>query len=130
MGRVRRTDLVRQGPYARHHRPGREPLPLDGLRPAFDAVHSGAHRTALRRRGDWFERTGRANHVLWWVPEGTVPTWRDGVARLEHLHGHGAAPYGFTFRDAYAQDGAPARVRADRAADGRDRGARGLEGQG
>ncbi|MGW7352511.1 DUF3291 domain-containing protein [Streptomyces sp. NPDC054784] len=84
-----------------------------GPRPAFDAVHSGAHRTALRRRADWFERTGRANHVLWWVPEDTVPTWRDGVARLEHLDGHGAAPDGFTFRDAYAQDGAPTRVRAD-----------------
>jgi len=78
-----------------------------GLRPAFDAVYTGPHRAALNRRYDWFERTGRPGHVFWWVPEGAIPTWQDGVSRLEHLHDHGSAPHAFTFRGAFAPDGTP-----------------------
>lgn len=74
------------------------------LRSAFDAVHTGLHRAALTRRHDWFERTGHPNHVFWWVSDGVIPTWRDGVSRLEHLHHHGPAPLAFTFRDAFAPD--------------------------
>ncbi len=39
--------------------------------------------------------------MFWWVPDGATPTWRDGVARLEHLHDHGPAPHAFTFRHAF-----------------------------
>ncbi|WP_339127674.1 DUF3291 domain-containing protein [Streptomyces sp. f51] len=65
---------------------------------ASDAVYTGPHRKALSRRNDWFERTEHPNHVLWWVPDGVTPTWRDGVSRLEHLNAHGPAPHAFTFR--------------------------------
>ncbi|WP_395571881.1 DUF3291 domain-containing protein [Streptomyces sp. BK79] len=74
------------------------------LRSAFDAVHTGPHRGALSRRYDWFERTGRPNHVFWWVCDGVTPTWREGVARLEHLDDHGSAPHAFTFRDSFAPE--------------------------
>jgi len=77
-----------------------------GLRPAFDAVYGGLHRAALNRRHDWFERTRHPGHVLWWIPEGTVPTWRDGVSRLESLHDNGSGPHGFTFHRAYTPEGA------------------------
>ncbi|MET9465701.1 DUF3291 domain-containing protein [Streptomyces sp. NPDC006544] len=80
-----------------------------GLRPAFDAVHTGLHREALHRRYDWFERTGRPNHVAWWVPDGVIPTWRDGVSRLEHVHEHGSAAHAFTFHDSFSPDGTPTR---------------------
>ncbi|MGC8920740.1 DUF3291 domain-containing protein [Streptomyces griseoaurantiacus] len=80
-----------------------------GLRPAFDAVYSGPHRAALNRRRDWFERSGHPSHVFWWVSGGVIPTWRDGVSRLEHLHGRGPGPHAFTFRHPFAPDGAPAR---------------------
>ncbi|MGW1607311.1 DUF3291 domain-containing protein [Streptomyces eurythermus] len=79
-----------------------------GLRPAFDAVYTGLHREALKRRYDWFERSAHPNHVFWWVSDGVIPTWRDGVARLEHLHDHGSAPRAFTFRRSFAADGTPA----------------------
>lgn len=79
-----------------------------GLRPACDAVYTGLHRKALNRRYDWFERTAHPNHVFWWVSDGVIPTWQDGVARLEHLHRHGSAPDAFTFRHAFAPDGTPA----------------------
>ncbi|KUN18100.1 hypothetical protein AQJ11_36220 [Streptomyces corchorusii] len=81
------------------------------LRPAFDAVYTGLHRAALNRRYDWFERTGHPNHVIWWVSEGVVPTWQDGVCRLEHLHDHGSAPHAFTFHHAFAPDGTPTRTK-------------------
>ncbi|MGC5038578.1 DUF3291 domain-containing protein [Streptomyces sp. DT190] len=91
-----------------------------GLRPAFDAVHTGLHRAALARRYEWFERTGHPSHVCWWLSGSATPVWRDGVARLEHLHGHGPTPRAFTFHDAFAPDGTPAGVRAIEARTPRD----------
>ncbi|WJV50765.1 DUF3291 domain-containing protein [Streptomyces flavofungini] len=79
-----------------------------GPRPAFDAIYTGVHREALNRRHDWFERTEHPNYVCWWVPDGAIPTWQDGVSRLEHLHDHGPAPHAFTFRHSFAPDGTPA----------------------
>ncbi|MEW2162603.1 DUF3291 domain-containing protein [Streptomyces sp. NPDC007084] len=74
-------------------------------RSAFDAVYTGVHRTALNRRYDWFERTGHPGYVFWWVPVGTIPTWQDGVSKLEHLHAHGPAPHAFTFHHSFTPDG-------------------------
>ncbi|GGS36701.1 DUF3291 domain-containing protein [Streptomyces griseoviridis] len=79
-----------------------------GPRSAFDAVHTGLHRTALSRRHDWFERTGHPSHVAWWVPDDVTPTWREGVRGLEHLRDHGPAPHAFTLHRAFAPDGTPA----------------------
>ncbi|GAA4836019.1 DUF3291 domain-containing protein [Kitasatospora terrestris] len=81
------------------------------LRPAFEAVYTGSHREALNRRHDWFERTGHPTHVSWWVSDGATPTWRDGVSRLERLHGGGSGPHAFTFHEAFAPDGTPARIK-------------------
>ncbi|MER7956742.1 DUF3291 domain-containing protein [Streptomyces sp. NPDC096030] len=80
-----------------------------GLRPAFEAVYTGLHRGALKRRHDWFERAGHPTHVVWWVADGVTPTWQDGVRRLEHLHDNGSAPHAFTFRDAFTPEGTPTR---------------------
>ncbi|WP_439945838.1 DUF3291 domain-containing protein [Streptomyces sp. BBFR109] len=82
------------------------------LRPAFDAVYTGLHRVALNRRHDWFERTGHPSHVCWWIADGVIPTWQDGVSRLEHLHTSGPAPYAFTFPHSFAPDGTPASAKA------------------
>ncbi|MFF9110354.1 DUF3291 domain-containing protein [Streptomyces sp. NPDC014805] len=81
-----------------------------GLRPAFDAVYTGLHRTALNRRYDWFERTDHPNYVAWWVSEGVIPTWQDGVSKLEHVQDHGSAPHAFTFHRSFTPDGTPAGI--------------------
>ncbi|MFF3492165.1 DUF3291 domain-containing protein [Streptomyces sp. NPDC002795] len=80
------------------------------LRLAVDAIYTGLHREALNRRYDWFERTGHANYVFWWVTDAVTPTWRDGVSKLEHLNAHGSAPHAFTFPDSFAPDGTPSRA--------------------
>ncbi|MFE7114148.1 DUF3291 domain-containing protein [Streptomyces sp. NPDC057654] len=77
---------------------------------AFDAVYTGPHRTALNRRYDWFEKTDHPGYVFWWVTDGTIPTWQDGVTRLEHLHAHGAAPYAFTFHHSFDPTGTPTKL--------------------
>ncbi|WP_225628489.1 DUF3291 domain-containing protein [Streptomyces werraensis] len=81
-----------------------------GLRPARDAVYTGLHRDALTRRQDWFERSRHPSHVLWWVPEDAIPTWQEGVDKLEGLHHHGVAPQRFTFSRPYTPEGVPARA--------------------
>ncbi|MER7714624.1 DUF3291 domain-containing protein [Streptomyces werraensis] len=81
-----------------------------GLRSARDAVYTGLHRDALTRRQDWFERSRHPSHVLWWVPEDAIPTWQEGVDKLEGLHHHGVAPQRFTFSRPYTPEGAPARA--------------------
>ncbi|MEU3712823.1 DUF3291 domain-containing protein [Streptomyces catenulae] len=89
-------------------------------RSAFDALYTGLHRAAMNRRYDWFERAAHPGYMLWWAPDGATPTWQDGVARLERLHGHGATAHAFTFRRPFAPDGTPTTVdgtgpRGDRA---------------
>ncbi|MEU6927532.1 DUF3291 domain-containing protein [Streptomyces sp. NPDC046631] len=81
------------------------------LRPAIDAIYTGLHRAALNRRYDWFERTGHPGYVFWWVTDGEIPTWQDGVSKLEHLHDHGSAPHAFTFHHSFAPDGTPTRIK-------------------
>ncbi|MER7948832.1 DUF3291 domain-containing protein [Streptomyces sp. NPDC096079] len=80
-------------------------------RSAFDAVYTGLHREALARRSDWFERSAHPNHVFWWVREGVIPLWRDGVSRLEHLQEHGATPDAFTFHHSFDPEGTPTRIK-------------------
>ncbi|MEU7278202.1 DUF3291 domain-containing protein [Streptomyces sp. NPDC045431] len=75
---------------------------------AFDAIYTGLHRAALNRRYDWFERTGHPGYAFWWVTDGAIPTWQDGVSRLEHLDACGSAPYAFTFHRSFDPDGKPA----------------------
>lgn len=67
--------------------------------------------SACARRRDWFERSGHPSHVFWWISDDVIPTWQDGVSRLEHLHDHGSAPHAFTFRHSFAPDGTPARIK-------------------
>ncbi|GAA2715644.1 MULTISPECIES: DUF3291 domain-containing protein [Streptomyces] len=80
------------------------------LRSAFDAIYTGLHREALNRRYDWFERAAHPNYVFWWVSDGVIPTWEDGVSRLQHLDDHGSTPHAFTFRESFAPEGTPTRV--------------------
>ena len=70
-------------------------------------VFRSAHVEFMRRRREWFERMPEAYLVLWWVPEGHIPTTDEAVARLEHLKKHGATPHAFNFRYVFPPPDAP-----------------------
>jgi len=75
-------------------------------------VYNTAHVEILKRKREWFTRMAKAYMVLWWVPEGHVPTVAEAVDKLEYLRKHGATAEAFTFGEAFAapdavQSGAP-----------------------
>ena len=67
---------------------------VDQLR---EYVYKSAHRDYLRRRLEWFEKHVDAHLVLWWVPEGEIPSIEEALERLDHLRRHGTSAHAFTF---------------------------------
>lgn len=63
-----------------------------------DFTYRTGHVEFLRRRREWFEAPSQPIVCLWWIPEGTLPTVDDALARLDHLRAHGPTPTAFTFR--------------------------------
>ena len=66
-----------------------------------DFTYRSGHVEFLRRRRDFFEAPDEVYLCLWWIPEGTVPTVEEAVARLAHLREHGPTPHAFTFRQRF-----------------------------
>lgn len=64
-------------------------------------VYRSAHLGVLRRRREWFLRIAEPYAVMWWVPEGYIPTLAEGMERLERLKAHGPGPEAFTFQEPY-----------------------------
>jgi hypothetical protein len=63
-----------------------------------DFTYRSGHLDFLRRRREFFEHDEAPFLVLWWVPEGHIPTMEEAMDRLEHLREHGPTPHAFTFR--------------------------------
>jgi hypothetical protein len=65
-------------------------------------VYKSDHVTFLRRRREWFAPWGEGPFlVLWWVPDGHVPTVEEAMARLARLAEEGPSPHAFTFRELF-----------------------------
>lgn len=60
-------------------------------------VYSGLHRDALKIRHDWFLKGPWPGYVLWNVTAGVVPSWEDGVGRLQDLARFGETSDHYTF---------------------------------
>ena len=78
-----------------------------------DFTYRSGHTEFLRRRREFFEAPTEPILCLWWIPEGTIPTVEDAIARLVHLRAHGPSPTAFTFRHRFEPD-------ADTVRDGSD----------
>lgn len=70
-----------------------------------DFVFRTAHAHVMRDRAKWFEKHLTPYMVLWWIPEGHIPTVEEAQERLTHLQQHGDSPYAFTFKVRYDADG-------------------------
>jgi hypothetical protein len=85
---------------------------------SIDALADFTYRTGhvdfLRRRREFFEAPTQPILCLWWLPEGTIPTVEDAIARLEHLRAHGPTPTAFTFRERFEPGSAEAGLGSDR----------------
>ncbi|MFC4121087.1 DUF3291 domain-containing protein [Nonomuraea zeae] len=67
----------------------------------WDYVYRSAHLGVLRRRREWFLRAVEPYMVMWWVPEGHIPSLAEAMRRLERLKAEGPSPEAFTFKDSY-----------------------------
>ncbi|MGW0803885.1 DUF3291 domain-containing protein [Nonomuraea sp. NPDC002799] len=67
----------------------------------WDYTYRSAHLDVLRRRREWFLRMAEPYMVMWWVPEGRIPSLAEAMARLEHLKAAGPSPAAFTYKDGY-----------------------------
>jgi hypothetical protein len=66
-----------------------------------DYVYSSAHREALRRRAEWFQRPTATSTALWWIPEGERPSCREAYDRLQLLRTEGPTARAFTLARPY-----------------------------
>jgi len=58
-------------------------------------AYHGAHEEALTKRKEWFEKYKLPIYVAWWVPANHQIDWKEGNAKLEHLHLNGPTAVGF-----------------------------------
>lgn len=68
-------------------------------------VFGEEHRAALRRRSEWFHRMDPPHTVLWWIPEGHVPTVEEARERLELLRTRGTSAQAFPLVRPYPPPG-------------------------
>lgn len=64
-------------------------------------VYRTAHAEIMSRRKEWFERMTESYTVLWWIPEGTVPTPQEARRKLAQLRENGPTPGAFTFKKTF-----------------------------
>jgi hypothetical protein len=78
-------------------------------------VYQGRHASGLRDRRQWFEPLDRPALVLWWVPEGHLPTVAEAKERFELLARLGPTEDAFTFRRPFSPGGGSEPVEIDAA---------------
>ena len=64
-------------------------------------VYRSAHNQVMARRKLWFDRLEVAYSVLWWVPQGHVPTVEEAAERLDLLREQGPCARAFTFKQTF-----------------------------
>jgi hypothetical protein len=73
-------------------------------------TYHGPHGEALTKRRDWFEKHNLPVYVAWWVPSDHQVNWKEGNARLEHLHLNGPTAVSFDFARPFDRDGNATRL--------------------
>jgi hypothetical protein len=72
----------------------------------FAYVYRSAHTPVMAQRRQWFDPYQGAYHALWWIPQGTVPTIDEALARLWLLDRFGPSQRAFTFKARFPAPGA------------------------
>ena len=64
-------------------------------------VYRSAHNQIMSQRKQWFDRIESAYTVLWWIPEGQIPTIEDAGNKLQFLRDNGPGAEAFSFKQSY-----------------------------
>ena len=68
----------------------------------WDYTYKSEHMDVFRRRREWFESHVEAHLVMWWIPDGHIPSIDEATDRLDMLRANGPTPEAFTFRQRFA----------------------------
>lgn len=68
-------------------------------------IRSDLHLSVMRRRREWFEPLAEATMVLWWVPDGHIPSVAEAQEKLEALRKNGSSPEAFAFSEPFPAPG-------------------------
>jgi hypothetical protein len=74
---------------------------VDSLKNFMFRTH---HKDFFKRKSEWFVKDAEDTYVLWWIPEGTLPTLEEAVEKLTYLRKHGDTPQAFTFKSNFTAD--------------------------
>ena len=69
----------------------------DSIESLKNYVYKSDHVELIRDRDSWFHKLKEMHQVLWWIPEGHLPTTSEAKERLEHIRLNGPTPFAFTF---------------------------------
>lgn len=72
--------------------------------------YHGPHGEALTKRREWFEKSKFPEYAAWWVPADHAINWKEGNARLEHLHFNGPSAFSFNFAHPFDSGGNATRL--------------------
>jgi len=67
----------------------------------FRYVYQSGHTAMFKNKKQWFEKMTDRHMALWYIPQATIPTVADAVARLDYLRKNGESPFSFTFKKKY-----------------------------
>jgi hypothetical protein len=70
-----------------------------------DFVYGSVHSYFLRNKKKWFDLGGTSQFVMWWLPEGSLPTLEMAKERLNAYKKKGASQNAFTFKEFYDAEG-------------------------
>lgn len=68
-------------------------------------VYGSVHSYFLRNKKKWFDLKGPSQFVMWWLPEGVLPTLEMAKEKLLLLEDNGPSPNAFTMKQLFDAQG-------------------------
>ena len=67
-----------------------------------DFTYKSFHVEIFKRKKEWFDSFGGVHQVMWWIPEGHIPTLKEAESKLLLLEKEGPTKEAFNFIKAFA----------------------------
>lgn len=60
-------------------------------------VYKTRHKELIKGRKSWFHKMPETHQVIWWVPEGHIPTLKESKEKLDLIRSNGPTQDAFNF---------------------------------